>query len=85
MGLKMSEVLLILVVVLLLFGTSRLPQLGQSLGSAIRNFKKGFEGKDSPEDHDAAAANKVPGVLSSSTEAKDASAPAATSVAPKNS
>jgi TatA/E family protein of Tat protein translocase len=46
MGLKMSEILLILAALLLLFGASRLPQLGTSLGSAIRNFKKGFGGED---------------------------------------
>ena len=45
MGLKMSEILLILAVLMLLFGASRLPQLGSSLGSAIRNFKKGFGGE----------------------------------------
>ena len=45
MGLKMSEILLILAALLLLFGASRLPQLGTSLGSAIRNFKKGFGGE----------------------------------------
>jgi sec-independent protein translocase protein TatA len=44
MGLKMSEVLLILAALLLLFGSTRLPALGSSLGSAIRNFKKGFAG-----------------------------------------
>ena len=33
MGLKMSEILLILAALLLLFGASRLPQLGTSLGS----------------------------------------------------
>ena len=53
MGLKMSEILLILAALLLLFGASRLPQLGSSLGSAIRNFKKGFSGevdeKEPPE------------------------------------
>ncbi|HEX8697654.1 MAG TPA: twin-arginine translocase TatA/TatE family subunit [Myxococcaceae bacterium] len=44
MGLKPFEILLILAVLLLLFGASRLPQLGSSLGSAIRNFKRGFSG-----------------------------------------
>lgn len=50
MGLKWGEIVLILAVFLLLFGTSRLPQLGQSLGSAIRNFKKGFSGSDEPSE-----------------------------------
>lgn len=42
MGLKWTEILLILFALMLLFGASRLPQMGSSLGSAIRNFKKGF-------------------------------------------
>jgi sec-independent protein translocase protein TatA len=50
MGLKWTEILLILVVVMLLFGSSRLPQLGSSLGSAIRNFKRGFAGDDDQKD-----------------------------------
>ena len=50
MGLKMSEILLILAVLMLLFGASRLPQLGSSLGSAIRNFKRGFSGDASSEE-----------------------------------
>lgn len=52
MGLKWTEILLILFALMLLFGASRLPQLGSSLGSAIRNFKKGFagEGEEKPEE-----------------------------------
>lgn len=50
MGLKWTEILLIFVVIMLLFGSTRLPQLGSSLGSAIRNFKKGFSGEDEPKE-----------------------------------
>lgn len=50
MGLKWTEILLIMAVLMLLFGASRLPQLGSSLGSAIRNFKKGFGGEDDGAD-----------------------------------
>jgi sec-independent protein translocase protein TatA len=52
MGLKWTEILLILFVLMILFGATRLPQLGSSLGSAIRNFKKGFTGEvtDEPEE-----------------------------------
>ncbi|QSQ16266.1 twin-arginine translocase TatA/TatE family subunit [Myxococcus landrumensis] len=46
LGLKPMELLLILFVLLLLFGATRLPQLGSSLGSAIRNFKRGFGGEE---------------------------------------
>jgi TatA/E family protein of Tat protein translocase len=42
MGLKPMEMLLIFAVLLLLFGGTRLPQLGSALGQSVRNFKKGF-------------------------------------------
>ncbi len=48
-GLRGWELLLIFGVIMLLFGGSRLPQLGASLGSAIRNFKRGFSGEDKGE------------------------------------
>lgn len=50
MGLKMSEILLVLAALFLLFGASRLPQLGASMGSALRNFKRGFNGEASSEE-----------------------------------
>jgi sec-independent protein translocase protein TatA len=40
------ELVLILVVVLLLFGAKRLPELGRSLGSGMREFKDSVTGKD---------------------------------------
>jgi sec-independent protein translocase protein TatA len=40
------EIVLIVGLVLLLFGGTKLPQLGKSLGEGIRNFKKGFTGED---------------------------------------
>lgn len=38
-NLGMPELLVILVIVVLLFGTRKLPELGKGVGSAIRNFK----------------------------------------------
>jgi sec-independent protein translocase protein TatA len=58
MGLKPIEILMILAVVMLLFGASRLPALGSSLGSAIRNFKRGFAGE---EEEKLAAEKKLAG------------------------
>jgi sec-independent protein translocase protein TatA len=41
-GISLTHILILLVIVLIFFGPSRLPQLGQSLGKAIRDFKKGL-------------------------------------------
>lgn len=42
-GLGMGELIVVLVVVLVFFGGSRLPKLGSSIGEAINNFKKGMK------------------------------------------
>ena len=41
-GLGMPELLVILVIIVLIFGTSRIAGLGKGLGEGIRNFKKGI-------------------------------------------
>ncbi len=45
MDLGLPEILIVLVVVLLLFGPSKLPQLGESLGRAIRDFRDAASGR----------------------------------------
>ena len=40
-GLGMQELLVILVIVLVLFGANKLPGLARSLGSSVKEFKKG--------------------------------------------
>jgi sec-independent protein translocase protein TatA len=45
-GLRTTEILLILGVILLLFGAKKLPEMGRSLGSALRGFKKSVSGED---------------------------------------
>jgi len=42
-GLGYQELLVILVIVLVLFGANRLPQLARSLGSSLKEFKKGLD------------------------------------------
>ena len=42
-GLGMGEALILLAVVLLLFGGKKLPELGNSMGKALTNFKKGMK------------------------------------------
>jgi sec-independent protein translocase protein TatA len=39
-GLGMQELIVILIIVLVLFGATRLPEIGKGIGQAIRNFKK---------------------------------------------
>ena len=42
------EILAILVVILLIFGARRLPEIGQSLGKGMRTFKSAIMGEDEP-------------------------------------
>jgi len=44
--LSFQEGLIVIFVVVLILGASRLPQLGDGLGRAVRNFKKGFKGEN---------------------------------------
>lgn len=50
MSLGPMELALLLGLALLVFGPSRLPGLGRSLGDAIRGFKKGIDGSGEEED-----------------------------------
>jgi sec-independent protein translocase protein TatA len=55
------EIIIVLVVVLLIFGPKRLPDLGRSLGSGMREFKDSVTGKDKDRDElDAAEAKPEP-------------------------
>jgi len=48
-GIGPLEVIIVLVIVLLIFGPKRLPDLGRSLGSGMREFKDSVTGKDKDE------------------------------------
>lgn len=70
----MSELLVVLMILVLVFGASRLPQLGDGLGRAIRNFKRGIASddriavrKDEPEQGAPPKAGSAP-----ATDAEDA-------------
>lgn len=47
-----SEWLVILLIILLLFGAKRLPEIAKSLGKGIREFKKALKGEDDDEPSD---------------------------------
>jgi sec-independent protein translocase protein TatA len=50
-GLGLGEMLVILVVVLLLFGPSRISKVMGDLGKGVSAFKQGLGGADAPTDH----------------------------------
>ncbi|MEE2785714.1 MAG: twin-arginine translocase TatA/TatE family subunit [Myxococcota bacterium] len=43
-----SEMLILLIIVLIVFGHNRIPQLGEALGKGIKNFKKSFAKDEQP-------------------------------------
>jgi len=59
-GLGMPELIVILVIVVIIFGAGRLPEIGSGIGKGIKNFRKAtnedpdkekkIEDKDSPDD-----------------------------------
>jgi sec-independent protein translocase protein TatA len=55
-GLGMTELLVILAIVLLVFGPKRLKSIGSDLGSAIKGFRSAVSEEDKAEDKDASAA-----------------------------
>jgi sec-independent protein translocase protein TatA len=48
-GLGTQELIIILVLVLIIFGAGKLPQIGGALGKGIRNFKEGIREDDEKE------------------------------------
>ena len=73
---SLTHLLLLAVVFLIFFGPSRLPQLGQSLGKAIRGFKTGLseidvdakDVHDTPKTSDQLAQNQAQGMNSQKVE-----------------
>lgn len=57
MELSIGKILLILVIVVLVFGTAKIPRIGEDLGKAFRSFKKAMhdgenDSPDTPKDAD---------------------------------
>ncbi len=52
-SLGVPELLVIFVILVLLFGASKIPQLGKGLGEGIKNFRKGLKGDDADSNDDA--------------------------------
>ncbi|MBW1679568.1 MAG: twin-arginine translocase TatA/TatE family subunit [Deltaproteobacteria bacterium] len=58
-GLGMTELLVVLVIVLIIFGAGKLPEIGAGLGKGMRNFKKAVTG-DSDEVDDKSKEKELP-------------------------
>ena len=52
-----QELLVILLIVIIIFGASKLPQLGKGLGEGIKNFKSGLKSDSDSADQEEAANN----------------------------
>jgi sec-independent protein translocase protein TatA len=57
-GIGPLELIIVLVIVLVIFGPKRLPGLGRSLGTGMREFKDSISGKDDDAGKDKAAEDK---------------------------
>jgi sec-independent protein translocase protein TatA len=57
-GLGLQELGIILVIALVIFGPTKLPQIGTGLGKAIRDFRKGVS-SDDPEDATKEATKEI--------------------------
>jgi sec-independent protein translocase protein TatA len=64
------EIVIILVIVLVIFGPKRLPDLGRSLGKGMREFKDSVTGKDTDELPEGAVEKPEPTAAAAPTEQK---------------
>jgi sec-independent protein translocase protein TatA len=67
------EIGIVLLVVLLLFGAKRLPELGSGVGRGLRGFKEGITGENRDEDEDKALTSAEPSEPLSSVRAPESS------------
>jgi sec-independent protein translocase protein TatA len=64
------EIVIILVIVLIIFGPKRLPDLGRSLGHGMREFKDSVTGKDKDELPEGSAEKSEPATTTTASEQK---------------
>jgi sec-independent protein translocase protein TatA len=64
------EIVIILVIVLIIFGPKRLPDLGRSLGHGMREFKDSVTGKEKEELPERSAEKSEPATTTTASEQK---------------
>ncbi|GIW09891.1 MAG: hypothetical protein KatS3mg061_0948 [Dehalococcoidia bacterium] len=55
-----SHLIVILIVILIVFGPGKLPEVGTALGKGIREFKQGLSGDSAPSERQTAASTEPP-------------------------
>ena len=77
-GIGPLELIILLVIVLLIFGGKKLPEVGRSLGSGMREFKKGVSGEkhEEPQEQVTAAQASDPALTQPQTQKTDETTPA---------
>jgi sec-independent protein translocase protein TatA len=70
-GIGPTELIIVLVIVLLIFGPKRLPGLGKQLGSGMREFKDSIGGKDHDDDDVVTALGRPEGEPAAERVARD--------------
>ena len=79
-GISVWQLLILLLIVILVFGTKRLRNIGSDLGSAVKGFRKGLEEVEEQEPEKITAEEKAPAEPESNKEQVRSSGPADTDV-----
>ena len=74
-GLRMPELLLILLIVVVLFGATKLPALGEGLGKGLKSFKKAFKDDEAGGDDRAALPDHSPTTQATAHKTNQAAKP----------
>ena len=65
------EIILILIVVMMVFGAGKIPQIGKQLGRGVRDFKKYSSGQDEPGSTGKAAGPPVSPIITTAKKAPE--------------
>ena len=73
MGIGFPELMIILVIIMIIFGAGKLPEIGSAFGNSIRNFKKSM--KEAEEDTEALPENAATDETAEVTEGDSGNEP----------